>query len=87
MSIVLKLLFSMTVRTTLFLSTQAEMVSNAAWGCDWIGAPVPLQRCLFFIIASANKEFTLTAGKFVPVCNKTMLKVRLTLNYEEGSTL
>jgi hypothetical protein len=30
-----------------------------------------------FIIAGANKEFTLTAGKFVPVCNKTMMNVRL----------
>jgi hypothetical protein len=29
-----------------------------------------------FIIATANKEFTLTAGKFVPVCNKTMMNVR-----------
>jgi len=52
-------------------------VRDAAWGCDWIGTPVPFQRCLFFIIASANKEFRLTAGKFVPVCNKTMLNVRL----------
>jgi hypothetical protein len=41
-----------------------------------VGAPVPFQRCLAFIIATANKEFTLTAGKFVPVSNKTMLNVR-----------
>jgi hypothetical protein len=51
-------------------------VRDAAWGCDWVGTPVPFQRCLVFIIAAANKEFTLTAGKFVPVCNKTMMNVR-----------
>jgi hypothetical protein len=55
---------------------QAESVRDAAWGCDWVGTPVPFQRCLQFIIATANKEFTLTAGNFVPVCNKTMMNVR-----------
>jgi hypothetical protein len=54
---------------------QAESVRDAAWGCDWVGTPVPFQRCLAFIIATANKEFTLTAGKFVPVSNKTMMNV------------
>ena len=63
------------------------MVTDAAWGCDWIGTPVSFQRCLVFIIASANKEFTLTAGKFVPVSNKTMLNVRLSLNNRKRSTL
>jgi hypothetical protein len=55
---------------------QAESVRDAAWGCDWVGTPVPFQRCLAFIIAIANKEFTLTAGKFVPVSNLTMINVR-----------
>jgi hypothetical protein len=55
---------------------QAESVRDAAWGCDWVGTPVPFQRCLAFIIATANKEFTLTAGKFVPVSNSTMMNVR-----------
>jgi len=50
---------------------------DAAWCSDWIGTPVSFQRSLVFIIASANKEFTLTAGKFVPVSNKTMMNVRL----------
>jgi hypothetical protein len=54
---------------------QAENMRDAAWGCDWVGTPVPFQRCLLFIIATANKQFTLTAGKFVPVSNKTMLNV------------
>jgi hypothetical protein len=56
---------------------QAEIVRDAAWGCDWIGNPIPLQRCLVFIIATANKEFVLTAGKFVPVSNSTMMNVRI----------
>jgi hypothetical protein len=62
------------------------MVRDAAWGCDWVGTPVPFQRSLVFIINSANKEFTLTAGKFVPVSNKTMLNVRTqcTISYSDG---
>jgi hypothetical protein len=58
---------------------QAESVRHAAWGCDWVGTPVPFQRCLSFIITAANKEFTLTAGKFVPVANVTMMNVRILL--------
>jgi hypothetical protein len=50
-------------------------MSDAAWGCDWIGTPVPFQRCLIFIIATARREFTLTAGKFASVSRETMLKV------------
>jgi hypothetical protein len=56
---------------------QAENMRDAAWGCDWVGTPVSFQRSLVFIIASANKEFTLTAGKFVPVSNTTMINVRI----------
>jgi hypothetical protein len=54
-------------------------VKEAAWGCDWVGTPVPFQRCLVFIIATANKHFTLTAGKFVPVSNVTMMSVSISL--------
>ena len=55
---------------------QAENIKDAAWGCEWIGTPVSFQRCLVFIITTANKGFTLTAGKFVPVSNTTMMNVR-----------
>ena len=48
---------------------------DAAFGCDWVGTAIPFQRCLMFIIAAANKEFQLTAGKFVPVSNLTMINV------------
>ena len=54
---------------------QAESVRDAAFGCDWVGTPIPFQRCLMFIIATANKDFRLTAGKFVPVSNVTMMNV------------
>ena len=50
---------------------------DAAIGCDWVGTPILFQRCLMFIIATANKEFRLTAGKFVPVSNLTMMNVCL----------
>ena len=48
---------------------------DAAFGCDWVGTAIPFQRCLMFIIATANNEFQLTAGKFVPVSNLTMMNV------------
>ena len=54
---------------------QAESVRDAAFGCDWVGTAIPFQRCLMFIIATANKGFQLTAGKFVPVSNLTMMNV------------
>ena len=54
---------------------QAESVRDAAFGCDWVGTPIPFQRCLMFIIATANKGFQLTAAKFVPVSNLTMMNV------------
>jgi hypothetical protein len=54
---------------------QAHSVKDAAFQCAWVGTPIPFQRCLMFIIAAANKEFQLTAGKFVPVSNATMMSV------------
>jgi hypothetical protein len=50
-------------------------VRDAAFGCNWVGTAIPFQRCLMFVIATANKEFQLTAGKFVPVSNVTMMNV------------
>ena len=48
---------------------------DAAFGCDWVGTAIPFQRCLTFVTAAANKELQLTAGKFVPVSNLTMMNV------------
>jgi hypothetical protein len=56
-------------------------VRDAAFGCDWMGIPIPFQRCLMFIIATANKEFKLTAGKFVPVSNLTAMNVCMCTMY------
>jgi hypothetical protein len=50
-------------------------VSDAAFGYDWVGIPIPIQRCKTCIIAAANEEFQLTAGKFVSVSNVTMINV------------
>ena len=54
---------------------QAESVRDAAWSCQWVGTPVPFVRCLSFVIAMANKEVVLTAGKFVPVSKETLMSV------------
>jgi len=54
---------------------QAESVRDAAFWCDWVGTAIPFQRCLMFIIATANRGFQLTAGKFVPVSNVTTINV------------
>jgi hypothetical protein len=51
-------------------------VRDAAWGCDWVGTPLPFMRSLSFVIKMANKELVLTAGKCVPVSKATMMNVR-----------
>jgi hypothetical protein len=76
-NIVVKPVIIPNITTNIHELFQAENIRDAAWGCDWVGTPVQFQRCLVFIIASANKEFTLTAGKFVPVSNSTMMNVRI----------
>ena len=54
---------------------QAEGVREAVWDSGWVGSELPFQRCLIFVITSTNKEFQMTAGKFVPVTKKTMMNV------------
>ena len=54
---------------------QAKSLRDGTFGCDWVGTPIPFQQCLMFVIAAANKEFKLTAGKFVLVTNVTMMNV------------
>jgi hypothetical protein len=54
-------------------------VREAAWGCEWVGTPVPFVRSLNFVINIANKKILLTAGKFVPVSKETMMNVRFYL--------
>jgi hypothetical protein len=59
-----------------FLIFQAESVRDAAWGCEWVGTPVPFVRSLSFVISMANKETVLTAGRFLPVSKATLMNVR-----------
>jgi hypothetical protein len=56
---------------------QAERVREAAWGCNWVGTSVPFQDNLLFVVIAANKEFKLTAEKFVPMFISTMMNVRM----------
>jgi hypothetical protein len=56
---------------------QAESVREAVWASGWVGSALPFQRCLIFFITSTNKAFQITAGKFVPVSNKTMMNVSI----------
>ncbi|XP_021941929.1 uncharacterized protein LOC110840919 [Zootermopsis nevadensis] len=60
---------------TSYTAVTADRVRDAAWDCDWVGSPITFQRCLYFIINIANKEFILTAGKFVPVSKATMMNM------------
>ncbi|XP_021941930.1 odorant receptor 2a-like isoform X1 [Zootermopsis nevadensis] len=57
------------------LTAQTQRIKDAAWGCDWVGTPVSFQKSIRLIISSANKEFTLTAGKIVPVTISTMVNM------------
>jgi len=43
---------------------QAGIARDAVYGHDWVRTPIPVQRCLMFIIAAANKGFPLTAGTY-----------------------
>jgi hypothetical protein len=54
---------------------QAGIAKDAAYGCDWVGTPIPIQRCLMCIIAAANKGVQLTAEKFVSASNVTTINV------------
>ena len=71
-------MYSCTAQMTPYIKCkmiQVESVRDAAFGCDWVGTPIPYQRCLMFITATANKGFQLTAGMFVPVSNVTAMNV------------
>ena len=63
--------------TFLWIFVQVERVREAVWDSGWVGSALPFQRCLIFVITSTNKTFQITAGKFVPVSNKTMMNVRI----------
>ncbi|XP_069688273.1 odorant receptor 4-like [Periplaneta americana] len=57
------------------LTEKYECVGAAAWESDWVGAPVSYQRSILLIISKSTNEFALTAGKFVPLSNSTMMNM------------
>jgi hypothetical protein len=54
---------------------QSGLVREAAWKSDWEGSPVFHQRSINILMTVSN-DFTLTAGKIIPVSRRTMLRVR-----------
>jgi hypothetical protein len=54
---------------------QSGLVRDAAWKSDWPGSPVSHQRSVN-ILMTVSVDFTLTAGKIIPVSRRTMLRVR-----------
>ncbi|KAJ4437149.1 hypothetical protein ANN_17284 [Periplaneta americana] len=57
------------------LTDQALRIRDAVWDCDWVGTPVSFQRSLAIMIACANQEIVMTAGKFVPISKQTMVNI------------
>ncbi|PSN52278.1 hypothetical protein C0J52_08315 [Blattella germanica] len=53
----------------------AESAKLAAYEVDWIGTPISFQRSILLIISRTSKPFILTAGKFLPVNNATMMNI------------
>ncbi|PSN50105.1 Odorant receptor 85 [Blattella germanica] len=64
------------------LTESAENVKEAVYSIDWVGTTETFKRSVLLMITRTNKQFTLTAGKFIPVNNETMLSI-----YKETWTL
>ncbi|PSN49704.1 hypothetical protein C0J52_05332, partial [Blattella germanica] len=56
------------------ITIRSLKIRDAAWHTDWVGAPSSFQRSVLFMIA-VSKEFTLTAGKILPVSRRTFMMV------------
>jgi hypothetical protein len=54
---------------------QSGRVREAAWKSDWVGTPVSHQHSIN-ILMTVSKDFTLTAGKIIPISRRTMMLVR-----------
>ncbi|PSN53052.1 Odorant receptor 90 [Blattella germanica] len=57
------------------LSNRVESVRDVVYEGHWIEAPISFQKSIMLIITRTNARFNLTAGKFVPVNNKTMMNI------------
>ncbi|KAJ4437203.1 hypothetical protein ANN_17338 [Periplaneta americana] len=60
-----------------------ESVGNAVFASDWVGTPVRYQTCISFMIAMSNQGFSLTAAKFAPVSNATLMNMEEQLEEEQ----
>ena len=61
---------------------QSEKLRDAVWACEWIGTPLPFQKSVM-IVLRATKEFTLNAGKIIPLSRHT--KQAVGFNYKFSS--
>ncbi|KAJ4437146.1 hypothetical protein ANN_17281 [Periplaneta americana] len=62
-----------------FEDKRALRIRDAVWDCDWVGTPVSFQRSLAIMIACANQEVVMTAGKIVPISKQTIMNASLTI--------
>ena len=53
---------------------KSAKIREAAWGSNWVGSSTSHQRSIN-IVMTVSKDFTLTAGKIIPVSRRTMLLV------------
>ena len=67
--------FSNMTEILMFITFQAEKVREAAWECDWVGAPTSFQKCIISILDNGNQEFVISAEGFINISNSTLLKV------------
>ncbi|PSN50107.1 Odorant receptor 86 [Blattella germanica] len=57
------------------LTESAESVKEAVYSTDWVEATESFKRSVLLMITRTNKQFTLTAGKSIPVNNETMMNI------------
>ncbi|PSN50104.1 Odorant receptor 87 [Blattella germanica] len=57
------------------LTESAESVKEAVYSTDWVEATGSFKRSVLLMITRTNKQFTLTAAKFIPVNNETMMNI------------
>ncbi|XP_069688274.1 odorant receptor 49b-like [Periplaneta americana] len=57
------------------LAQEFEAVGEAAYASDWVGAPVPYQKSISFMMLISNKGKTLVGGGIVPVTNETLMSM------------
>ena len=54
---------------------QINNIKFSAYDADWVGAPISFQRSILVITTATTRDFTFTAGKFIPINNETLMSV------------